>query len=101
MGHRLHASGYEHTTVHGTLGLLSRILADAVEDALLPANPVHHHRNRGKRARHIPREMLWATPKKSSAALFEQLGAPTHLDARTSRDADARGRASERMSGSA
>lgn len=59
----LHACGYQHTTVHGLLSLLSRILGDAVDDRLIPANPVHHHRNRGRRAHHIIREMLWATPE--------------------------------------
>lgn len=58
----LHA-GHEHSTVEGILGLLGRILADAVDDGLLPANPVHHHRNRGKRAFRIHHEMLWATPE--------------------------------------
>lgn len=47
----LHA-GYEHTTVHGILSLLGRILGDAVDDGLLNANPVHHHRNRGKLTHH-------------------------------------------------
>lgn len=56
----LHAAGYEHSTVEGIIGLLGRILADAVEDSLLPANPVHR---RSKRAFRIPREMLWATPE--------------------------------------
>lgn len=59
----LHACGYQHTTVHGLLSLLGRILGDAVDDELISANPVRHHRNRGKRARHIIREMLWATPE--------------------------------------
>jgi integrase len=59
----LYACGYEHSTVQGIIGLLGRILSDAVDDGLIPANPVHHHRNRGKRARHIHREMLWATPE--------------------------------------
>jgi integrase len=34
-----------------------------VEDGLLPANPVHRHHRRGKRAFRIPQEMLWATPE--------------------------------------
>ncbi|OLF04778.1 hypothetical protein BLA60_39275 [Actinophytocola xinjiangensis] len=59
----LYACGYQHTTVHGLLSLLGRILGDAVDDELIPANPVRHHRNRGKRAHHIIREMLWATPE--------------------------------------
>lgn len=59
----LHACGYQHTTVHGLLSLLSRILGDAVDDRLIPANPVHHHHNRGRPAHHIIREMLWATPE--------------------------------------
>jgi len=58
----LHA-GHEHSTVAGIIGLLGRILGDAVEDGLLPANPIRHHRNRGKRAFRIPHEMLWATPE--------------------------------------
>lgn len=49
--------------MQGILGLLGRILGDAVEEGLIPANPVHHHRHRGKRALHIPREMLRATPE--------------------------------------
>lgn len=59
----LHACGYEHSTIQGIIGLLGRILGDAVEDGLIPANPVHHHRNRGKRARRAHREMLWANPE--------------------------------------
>jgi integrase len=59
----LHACGYEHTTVLGVISLLGRILTDAVDDGLIPTNPVRHHRNRGKRARRIPSEMLWATPE--------------------------------------
>lgn len=59
----LHAAGYRHSTVEGIVGLFSRILADAVEDGLLPANPVHHHGRRGKRAFRIRQEMLWATPE--------------------------------------
>jgi integrase len=59
----LHAAGYEHSTVEGIIGLFSRILGDAVEDGLLPTNPVHRHKNRGKRAFRIPHEMLWATPE--------------------------------------
>lgn len=54
----LHACGYQHTTVHGLLSLLGRILGEAVDDNLIPANPVHHHRNRGRRAHHIIREMF-------------------------------------------
>jgi integrase len=56
-------TGYRNTTVRGTTSLLSRILDDAAEDGLIHANPVHHHRNRGPRAFHIIREMLWATPE--------------------------------------
>jgi hypothetical protein len=65
----------EHSTVEGIVSLLGRILGDAVEDDLLPANPVHHHRNRGKRAFRIPHEMLWATPEEvlRGAGQAEQL----------------------------
>ncbi|MEU5852665.1 tyrosine-type recombinase/integrase [Saccharopolyspora shandongensis] len=59
----LHADSYEHSTVEGIVSLFSRILAYAVEDELLPANPVRHHHNRGKRAFRIRQEMLWATPE--------------------------------------
>ncbi|MFL6140695.1 MAG: tyrosine-type recombinase/integrase [Labedaea sp.] len=59
----LQDGGYEHSTVQGLLGLLGRILGDAVEDGIVAANPVHHHRNRGRRAFRIRREMLWATPE--------------------------------------
>jgi integrase len=59
----LHDAGYEHSTVEGIVGLLSRILADAVDDGLLRTNPVHRHHRRGKRAFRIPHEMLWATPE--------------------------------------
>ncbi|GHF66456.1 integrase [Amycolatopsis bartoniae] len=59
----LHASGYQHTTVEGITSLFSRILGDAADDGLIPANPVHRHRNRGKRAFRIRHEMLWATPE--------------------------------------
>jgi integrase len=59
----LHAAGYEHSTVEGIVGLFRRILGDAVEDGLLPTNPVHYHGRRGKRAFRVREEMLWATPE--------------------------------------
>jgi hypothetical protein len=64
----LHAAGYEHSTVEGIIGLLSRILADAVDDGLLPANPVHRHHRRGKRAFRIPTKCSGPPPRKSYAA---------------------------------
>ncbi|TCO59221.1 integrase-like protein [Actinocrispum wychmicini] len=60
---KLHDAGYEHSTVEGIVSLFRRILGDAVEDGLLPVNPIHPHHNRGKRAFHIQHEMLWATPE--------------------------------------
>jgi hypothetical protein len=64
----LHAAGYEHSTVEGIVGLLSRILADAVEDGLLRANPVHRHQRRGRRAFRIPTKYSGQRQRKSSAA---------------------------------
>jgi len=87
----LHARGYEHSTVHGILGLLGRILGDAIDDGLIGANPVHHHRNRGKRALRIHREMLWATPEEvlrgalQAALLHDRGQRPAHRHRRVDR----------------
>jgi integrase len=59
----LHTAGYQHSTIVGIVSLFRRILGDAVEDGLLPANPMHPHRNRSTRAFRIHHEMLWASPE--------------------------------------
>lgn len=59
--------GYAQTTVSGWLNLLSMILTDAVDQRLIPFNPVHKRRRRSRRSRTLRPERIWATPPRSSA----------------------------------
>ncbi len=54
---------YAPTTIAGLLNLLSMILTDAADQRLIPANPIHKHRRRGRRSRHTRPERTWATPQ--------------------------------------
>lgn len=52
------------STVGGLLTVFSMMLEDAVDDRLIPANPVRRRRRRGRRHRGAPvREQIWATPE--------------------------------------
>src|SRR5262249_13215381 len=56
-------AGYAPATIAGTVKLLSMMLADAVDERLIPFNPVRQRRRRGRRARRIQPEKVWATPE--------------------------------------
>ncbi|OXM56078.1 multidrug DMT transporter permease [Amycolatopsis thailandensis] len=56
-------AGYATATVASWVKLLSMILNDAVEQRLIPANPVRQRRRRGRRCRTIARERVWASPE--------------------------------------
>jgi integrase len=56
-------AGYATTTIASWTKLLSMILTDAVDQHLIPTNPVRQRRHRGRRCRTIARERLWATPE--------------------------------------
>lgn len=58
---KVRGSGYANATVTTMVKVLSMMLADAAEDRLIAANPIHPRR-RGKRDRTKRRERLWATP---------------------------------------
>jgi integrase len=61
-GKKLRADGYAVSTVATIIKIMSMMLADAVDERLIPANPIQPRR-RGRR-RHQPRtERLWATPE--------------------------------------
>jgi len=51
-------AGYARVTIQGWVNLLSMILTDAVDQRLIPTNPIQKHRRRGRRSRTI-------TPEKS------------------------------------
>lgn len=52
------------STVRGILTVFSMMLEDAVDERLIPANPVRRRRRRGRRHRGIvPQETIWATPE--------------------------------------
>jgi hypothetical protein len=55
---------YAASTVVTLRTVLSMIMDDAVDDLLIPANPVRRRRRRGRRRDHAPtaRERVWATP---------------------------------------
>jgi integrase len=55
--------GYARATITGWVNLLSMILTDAVDQRLIPANPIHKRRRRGRRSRRITSEKIWATPE--------------------------------------
>ncbi|MDU0293962.1 tyrosine-type recombinase/integrase [Saccharothrix longispora] len=54
------AADYAPSTVVTIVKVLSMMLADAVDDRLIPANPIRPRR-RGKRTREKTRERVWAT----------------------------------------
>lgn len=59
---KLRGQGYAVTTVSTIVKLMTMMLADAVDERLIPANPIQPRR-RGRR-RHQPRvERVWATPE--------------------------------------
>jgi hypothetical protein len=71
---------YAAKTVDGIVLVLSMMLDDAVDERLIPANPVHRRRRRGRRRDHQPSpvERVWATPAQV-LAIAEQaslLGGP-------------------------
>jgi hypothetical protein len=74
----LHHSGYAHATVAGIAKLLSMLLTDAVDDGIIPFNPVCRRRHRGRRHHPPVRERKWTTPEKVLwiAKQAESLGDP-------------------------
>jgi integrase len=59
---KLRGQGYAASTVSTIVKIMTMILADAVDERLIPVNPIQPRR-RGRR-RHQPRsEQLWATPE--------------------------------------
>jgi integrase len=56
---------YAASTVAGIVTVFSMMLDDAVDEHLIPANPVHRHRRRGRRRDHAPNrnERVWAMPE--------------------------------------
>jgi len=71
--------GYAQATISGWVNLLSMILTDAVDQRLIPTNPIHKHRRRGRRSRRIAPEKTWATPEQvlHIADQAGTLGGPT------------------------
>ncbi|MFI5615561.1 hypothetical protein [Amycolatopsis sp. NPDC051903] len=59
----LQEAGFAPATVRGLLNLLSMIFADAVDERLVPANPVRRRRKRGRRVRAAVAEGVWAMPE--------------------------------------
>jgi integrase len=55
-------AGYAESTVSTIVKILSMMLADAVEERLIPVNPIRARR-RGRRRRERRREIVWATPQ--------------------------------------
>ena len=55
---------YATSTVTGFVTVFSMLLDDAIDERLIPANPVHRRRRRGRRRDHSPTraERVWATP---------------------------------------
>ncbi|RSM77841.1 hypothetical protein DL991_18750 [Amycolatopsis sp. WAC 01375] len=56
-------AGYSPDTVAGWVKLLSMVLTDAVDQRLIPTNPVRQRRRRGRRSRRITPEKIWAAPE--------------------------------------
>lgn len=75
----LHHSGYARATVAGIVKLLSMLLTDAVDDGIIPFNPVRRRRHRGRRHHVRVHEKLWTTPEKvlRIAGQAEALGGPS------------------------
>ena len=71
---------YAAATVATIVCVFSMILDDAVDERLIPANPVHRRRRRGRRRDHHPagRERVWATPEQvlAIAGQAAALGGP-------------------------
>jgi len=57
----LHRLGYATSTIAGIVKLLSMILTDAADEHLIPDNPIHKRRRRGRRSHRIEREKILAT----------------------------------------
>ena len=56
-------AGYAPATVAGFVKVLSMLLDDAVDERLIPVNPVRRRGRRGRRSRRVPVEQVWATPE--------------------------------------
>jgi integrase len=56
-------AGYATATIASWTKLLSMILTDAVDQHLIPTNPVRQRHRRGRRSRTITSERIWATPE--------------------------------------
>ncbi|WP_233225974.1 tyrosine-type recombinase/integrase [Amycolatopsis sp. CA-126428] len=67
-------AGYAAATVSSQLNLLSMLLTDAADELLIPFNPVHRRRRRGRRSRREVGERIWATPEQV-VRIAEQAGA--------------------------
>ena len=61
---RMRSKGYANSTVATTIKIMSMMLADAVDEGLIPANPIRPRR-RGRRQRQARVERLWATPEQA------------------------------------
>ncbi|WP_222426682.1 tyrosine-type recombinase/integrase, partial [Amycolatopsis rhizosphaerae] len=70
---------YATATIASWVKLLSMILTDAVDQHLIPTNPVRQRRRRGRRCRALARERVWATPEQvlRIANQAATLGGPT------------------------
>ena len=54
---------YAPTTVSSIVKLMSMMLEDAVDEHIIPTNPVRRRRRRGRRAAKRQPEKIWATPE--------------------------------------
>lgn len=72
-------AGYAPTTISSWVNLLSMIFTDAIDERILPANPVQKLRRRGRRAHSVRPERAWATPwqVRRLADQAGELGGPT------------------------
>jgi integrase len=72
-------AGYAQTTISSWVNLLSMIFTDAVDERLIPSNPVKQMRRRGRRSRSVRPERIWATPwqVRRLADQAGELGGPT------------------------
>ncbi|WP_244170711.1 tyrosine-type recombinase/integrase [Amycolatopsis tolypomycina] len=69
----LERAGFAPSTVSSQLNLLSMLLTDAADERLIPFNPVHRRRRRGRRSRRAVPERVWATPEQV-VRIAEQAG---------------------------